>query len=95
VFAADLNNEPHGCASWGDGVLATDWQLGAERLGAVVLEANPKLLVFVEGVERNGLVQPQDNCWWGGHIAAAQKVGGGGARDKGMDRFHSSKLGCY
>ncbi|WIA08695.1 hypothetical protein OEZ85_008120 [Tetradesmus obliquus] len=74
VFAADLNNEPHGCASWGDGNLRTDWQLAAARIGAVILEANPRLLIFVEGVERNGCVQPCENCWWGGHIAGAAKA---------------------
>ncbi|GBF95880.1 1,4-beta-glucanase [Raphidocelis subcapitata] len=74
VFAADLNNEPHGCASWGDGNIATDWQLAAQRIGGVVLEANPKLLVFVEGVERNAVVQPCENCWWGGHIAGAAEA---------------------
>lgn len=73
VFGVDLNNEPHGAASWGDGS-ATDWRLGAERLAAVVLEANPRLLVFVEGVEKNAVVQPLDACWWGGHCAAAAKV---------------------
>jgi endoglucanase len=74
VFAADLNNEPHGCASWGDGNIRTDWQLAAERIAGVILAANPKLLIFVEGVERNGCVQPCENCWWGGHVAAAAKV---------------------
>eukprot|EP00878_Enallax_costatus_P013005 GHUV01013588.1.p1 GENE.GHUV01013588.1~~GHUV01013588.1.p1 ORF type:complete len:366 (+),score=118.90 GHUV01013588.1:2049-3146(+) len=74
VFGADLNNEPHGGASWGDGTVHTDWRLGAERLAAVVLEANPRLLIFVEGVERNAVVQPADNCWWGGHCAAAAKA---------------------
>ncbi|KAF8072699.1 Endoglucanase [Scenedesmus sp. PABB004] len=74
VFAADLNNEPHGCASWGDGVVATDWRLAAERIAAVVLEANPRLLIFVEGVERNAIVQPGEACWWGGHFAAAEKA---------------------
>jgi endoglucanase len=54
VVGADLNNEPHGCATWepGQGNLATNWRAAAERLGKVVLEANPKLLIFVEGVER-------------------------------------------
>jgi endoglucanase len=75
VFAADLKNKPHGAASWGGGVLATDWRLAAERIGAAVLETNPRLLIFVEGVERNGLVQLQEGCWWGGSIASAEKVG--------------------
>jgi len=74
VFAADLKNEPHGAASWGDGVLATDWRLAAERIGAAVQEINPRLLIFVEGVEKNGVVQPQENCWWGGSIASAEKA---------------------
>ena len=74
VFAADLKNEPHGAASWGDGVLATDWRLAAERIGAAVQETNPRLLIFVEGVERNGVVQPQESCWWGGSIASAEMV---------------------
>jgi endoglucanase len=74
VFAADLNNEPHGCASWGDGSVRTDWRMAAERIAGVILGANPRLLIFVEGVERNGCVQPGENCWWGGHVAGAAKV---------------------
>jgi endoglucanase len=67
VFAADIKNEPHGRATWGDGNLSTDWRLAAERIGAVVLEANPRLLVFVEGVEVVG----GEHSWWGGCLAAA------------------------
>jgi endoglucanase len=72
VIGADLNNEPHGCAIWepGDGTnLATNWRAAAERLGRVVLEANPRLLVFVEGVER--CTSTGDGSWWGGHIGDA------------------------
>lgn len=71
VVGADLNNEPHGCATWerGDGNLATNWRAAAERLGRVVLEANPRLLIFVEGVER--CTSTGDGSWWGGHLGDA------------------------
>eukprot|EP00879_Flechtneria_rotunda_P029935 GHRR01032402.1.p1 GENE.GHRR01032402.1~~GHRR01032402.1.p1 ORF type:complete len:415 (+),score=131.03 GHRR01032402.1:275-1519(+) len=76
VFAVDLKNEPHGCATWGDGNAATDWRLAAERLGAAVLALNPSLLLFVEGVERcaNAEQHEQHGCWWGGNLAAAQQA---------------------
>ena len=32
VAACDLNNEPHGEASWGSGDAKTDWCVGAEKL---------------------------------------------------------------
>src|SRR6185295_17182266 len=31
VVAFDLHNEPHGEATWGDGNMATDWRLAAQR----------------------------------------------------------------
>jgi endoglucanase len=72
VFAADLNNEPHGRASWGDGVAATDWRAGAERLGAAVLAANPRLLCFVEGTAGNAVpIQSPEPCFWGGGLCSA------------------------
>jgi endoglucanase len=64
VFAADLVNEPHGRATWGTGN-ETDWRLAAERLGATVLKANPRLLVFVEGVDKS---QSGHDAFWGGSI---------------------------
>jgi endoglucanase len=64
VFAADLVNEPHGRATWGSGD-KTDWRLAAERLGATVLKANPRLLVFVEGVDRS---TSGFDAFWGGTI---------------------------
>jgi len=67
VIGADLHNEPHGEASWGDGNLATDWQLAAERGGNAILQANPNWLIFVEGVEN---YQGQ-NYWWGGNLMGA------------------------
>lgn len=67
VIGADLHNEPHGEASWGDGNLATDWRLAAERGGNAILQANPNWLIFVEGVENyNG-----QNYWWGGNLMGA------------------------
>jgi aryl-phospho-beta-D-glucosidase BglC (GH1 family) len=67
VIGCDLHNEPHGAATWGDGNVATDWRLAAERAGNAILSVNPDLLIFVEGVERlaNG------TTWWGGNLAAA------------------------
>lgn len=49
VVGADLRNEPREGATWG-GPPATDWHAAAERGGNAVLEANPDLLVIVEGV---------------------------------------------
>jgi len=54
----------------GDGNLATDWRLAAERIAAVVLEANPRLLVFVEGVES----ACGEHSWWGGCFTAAAQA---------------------
>src|SRR5712691_11901137 len=38
VIGADLHNEPHGPATWGDGNPLTDWQAAAERAGNAVLQ---------------------------------------------------------
>lgn len=69
VVGADLHNEPHGTASWGDGRRETDWRLAAERAGNAILAANPDWLVIVEGIERVG----DDFYWWGGNLAAARQ----------------------
>jgi len=76
VVGADLNNEPHGGATWapGAGDVATNWRAAAERLGKAVLEANPRLLIFVEGVER--CTSTGDGSWWGGHLGDAAVDGG-------------------
>lgn len=69
VFAVDLKNEPHGNASWGSNNNSTDWNKAAERIGNAILGINPKLLIFVEGVERfegNG-------GWWGGNLQGVSK----------------------
>ena len=68
VIGADLHNEPHGAATWGDGNLRTDWQLAAERAGNAILSANPNWLIVVEGIERFG----NDRYWWGGNLEGAR-----------------------
>jgi endoglucanase len=67
VIGADLHNEPHGAATWGDGSATTDWRLAAERAGNAILAKNPNWLIMVEGNECNGGV-----CdWWGGNLMNA------------------------
>jgi aryl-phospho-beta-D-glucosidase BglC (GH1 family) len=67
VIGADLHNEPHGAATWGDGNPATDWRLAAERAGNAILAVNPNWLIFVEGIENyNG-----QSTWWGGNLMGA------------------------
>ncbi|MGZ3439921.1 MAG: glycoside hydrolase family 5 protein [Polyangia bacterium] len=67
VIGADLHNEPHGSASWGDGNMATDWRLAAQRAGNAILAISPDWLIFVEGVETVG----NTHYWWGGNLSAA------------------------
>lgn len=69
VIGADLHNEPHGPASWGDGNPKTDWRLAAERAGNAILAANPDWLILVEGVEKVG----SDSYWWGGNLVGARQ----------------------
>jgi aryl-phospho-beta-D-glucosidase BglC (GH1 family) len=67
VIGADLQNEPHDPATWGDGNLATDWRLAAERAGDAILQVNPNWLIFVEGIQTyNG-----QSDWWGGNLMGA------------------------
>jgi len=68
VIGADLHNEPHGQATWGDGNQATDWRAAAERAGNAVLTANPNWLILVEGVES----YQGNGYWWGGNLQGAQ-----------------------
>ena len=72
VFAADLKNEPHGPATWGSGDPKTDWAAAAERMGNALLDINPKLLIFVEGIERTK-DHPNRTSWWGGSIDQIEK----------------------
>lgn len=64
VFAIDLKNEPHGQATWATGDSQTDWKSAAERIGNAILKINPKLLIFVEGVES----YKGQGSWWGGNL---------------------------
>ncbi|MGY0835635.1 cellulase family glycosylhydrolase [Azospirillum argentinense] len=64
VVAADLHNEPHGQATWGDGNQATDWKAAAERIGNAVQSVNPNWLLIVEGVENSS----EGTYWWGGNL---------------------------
>lgn len=66
VIGADIHNEPHGPATWGDGS-ANDWRLAAERAGNAILAVNPDWLIVVEGVE----VASSGNYWWGGNLSNA------------------------
>jgi endoglucanase len=49
VVGADLRNELRSGATWGGNDPKLDWHAAAERGGNTVLNANPKLLVMVEG----------------------------------------------
>lgn len=69
VIGFDLHNEPHGSACWGCGTKATDWRAAATRAGNAVLKVNSKVLIIVEGVEK----QPDASfTWWGGGLAGAK-----------------------
>ena len=67
VIGADLDNEPHGSATWGDGNVSTDWRLAAELAGDAVLAANPHWLIFVQGIQ----YFRGDQYWWGGQLLGA------------------------
>jgi endoglucanase len=71
VIGADLHNEPHGPATWGDGSPTTDWRLAAERAGNAILAANPDWLIVVEGIER---YENNDWYWWGGNLSGAREA---------------------
>ena len=80
VIGFDLNNEPHVNATWGNSNPSTDWNKACERCGNAILEANPNVLIIVEGVEKyNG-----DGYWWGGNLS--------GVRDYPINISNPSKL---
>ena len=64
IIGADLANEPHGPATWGDGNPSTDWRLAAEQAGNAILAVNPDWLIIVEGIEQ----YHGDAYWWGGNL---------------------------
>jgi beta-galactosidase len=70
----------HQGATWGayNGIEnpKTDWRLAAERGGDAVLAVNPRLLIFVEGIQQypnpkwdNGI----ESYWWGGILYPAKR----------------------
>jgi endoglucanase len=69
VIGADLANEPHGPATWGDGNPLTDWRLAAEQAGNAILAVNPQWLIIVEGIEQ----YHGDYYWWGGNLEGAEQ----------------------
>ncbi|MCW2642423.1 MAG: glycoside hydrolase family protein [Dactylosporangium sp.] len=71
VIGADLHNEPHAQATWGDGKQETDWRLAAERAGNAILKANPNWLIVVEGTE-NYQGPGGKGYWWGGNLQGAK-----------------------
>jgi endoglucanase len=70
VIGADLDNEPHDPATWGDGNPATDWRLAAEQAGNAVLAVNPHMLIIVEGIAN---YNSATDYWWGGNLEGAKK----------------------
>ncbi|GAC1467210.1 MAG: hypothetical protein PVSMB7_13540 [Chloroflexota bacterium] len=66
-------------ATWGPyhGVdnVKTDWRLAAARGGNAILAVNPRLLIFVEGIQQYpDVTQPGglDSYWWGGILTPAR-----------------------
>ena len=69
IIGADLSNEPHGPATWGDGNPNTDWRLATEKVGNAILAVNPNWLILVEGIE----LYHGNAYWWGGNLQGAGK----------------------
>jgi endoglucanase len=68
MVGCDLKNEFHNTATWGNSNPLTDVNKASERCGNAILQANPELLIFVEGVEKyNG-----QSSWWGGLLSGAK-----------------------
>ena len=72
VIGMDLRNEPHnadkGGACWDCGG-QNDWHRAATRAGDAVLAVNPRLLIFVEGVD----TYAGDTYWWGGNLEGVRR----------------------
>jgi len=69
IIGADLANEPHWPATWGDGNPSTDWRLAAQRAGNAILAVNPDWLIIVEGID----LYRGDSYWWGGNLEGARQ----------------------
>lgn len=72
VIGMDLRNEPHnaekGGACWDCGG-TNDWHSAATRAGNAILTVNPRLLIFVEGVD----TYAGDTYWWGGNLEGVRR----------------------
>jgi endoglucanase len=68
VFAVDLKNEVHGSTTW------SQWIDGVNKLSAAIHGVNPKLLVFVGGVEDQTYTQRRWYPFWGEVIAGATDI---------------------
>ena len=69
VIGADLHNEPHGPATWGDGNPATDWAAAAGRIGNAIQAVNPDWLIIVQGIAGTG----EQSYWWGGNLTGVRE----------------------
>ncbi|MCZ6555660.1 MAG: cellulase family glycosylhydrolase [Candidatus Dadabacteria bacterium] len=67
-FGVDIKNEPHGPATWGTGNSLTDWNSAAERAASEVLQSNPELVIFVQGIQSNPTCSSTIPHWWGGNL---------------------------
>lgn len=67
LFAVDIKNEPHGKVTWGTGDPNTDFAAWCERCGNAILDMNPDLLIFCEGIDKyvDNNQQTQCVCWGG------------------------------
>lgn len=72
VIGMDVRNEPHnankGGSCWDCGG-PNDWHLAATRAGNALLAVNPRLLIFVEGVDS----YEDDATWWGGNLEGVRR----------------------
>jgi aryl-phospho-beta-D-glucosidase BglC (GH1 family) len=69
VIGFDLDNEPHGEATWTDDNSPLNWKAAAERCGNAILAVNPDVLIIVEGIER----VDGDSYWWGGNLMGVRQ----------------------
>ena len=89
IIAYDLKNEPHGKVSesefaiWNDSDLQNNWKMVAEEAGNAILDANPYVLIVIEGIQiypidpaANDFTSTNDedyyNTWWGGNLMAVK-----------------------
>ena len=68
VIGADIHNEPHASANWGQGGV-NDWKAAAEKCGNAILTVNPNWLIVVEGIENYN----DDYYWWGGNLKGVKE----------------------